>query len=48
MAQGWTMGEIDEMDLFYYLRVLTDRANAGQPARRDDEGRAYIDDVWPI
>lgn len=49
LDKGWKMQEIDDMDLFYYLRVLAHKA-CGQMGLRgvDQQGRAYIEDVWPI
>ena len=35
LRQGWTMPEIDGMDVIYYLRLL----------RRQSEAVAFIDDV---
>jgi hypothetical protein len=32
LQQGWTMNEIDEMDIFYYLKVLRYRIQMNQQA----------------
>ena len=35
LKQGWTMGDIDAMDVFYYLLLL----------RKEAEPEAFIDDI---
>lgn len=47
MSDGWSMREIEEMDILYFLRVRAYtarkrvRKEPGKPAKR------YIDEVWP-
>lgn len=36
LDKGWTLNEIDSMDIFYYLRLLT---------RKLGEEKVYIDDI---
>lgn len=36
MENGWTMNDIDTMDVIYYLKLLT---------RKADKEKKYIDDI---
>lgn len=36
LGQGWTLSDIDNMDIIYYLRLLNKKAGARE---------AYIDDI---
>lgn len=36
MENGWTMNDIDSMDIIYYLKLLS---------RKDEKEKKYIDDV---
>lgn len=35
LKQGWSLGDIESMDIFYYLRLL----------RKESEPTVYIDDI---
>jgi len=40
LEQGWTMKDIDEMDIFYYFKVLAYRKRT-----RNKAPKGYIDQV---
>ena len=40
LEQGWTLNDIDEMDIFFYWEVLAYKAN------KEQEPTAYIDQVF--
>jgi acyl-CoA-binding protein len=44
LKQGWTMTDIDQMDIFGYWRVRAWEQRKGKPAQ--DDGPVYIDDLF--
>lgn len=43
LKSGWTMGDIDAMDIFGYWRVRAWEASGG---KKRDDGPVYIDDLF--
>jgi hypothetical protein len=46
LKEGWTMTDIDRMDIFGYWRVRAWERRKDKP--KDDDGPAYIDDFFAV
>jgi len=42
LKDGWTLGQIDEMDIHFYLEVIKEEADK----QSENKEKVYIDQVW--